>query len=127
MAKVIHDDVLDAALGVIDNADRISVCEGEPADYADMTTNKGAGGHKLAMSNTPTFQAITDALGGGRELAVDQEATIAVDVSGNADHVCLGISGSSKMYAATTCTLQALTAGNTVTIPTWKVTIGDPT
>ena len=127
MAKFINDAALDLLLSYIDDCDRIAVCHGQPADYAEMTTNEGAGGHKLAISATPTFQAIVNGGGGGRDLEVDAEAGMTVDVTGDADHVALGLSAGATLRAVTTCTLQTLTAGNTVSTPHWHITVGDPT
>jgi len=130
MAKRCHSDVLDAALQYIeDNCDRISVCETEPTSYAEATTNKGGGGYKLAISSTPTFTGPAAGDGGGysRKTAVDEEASISVDVSGDAQHIALADSLNSKLLYVTTCTLQAVTSGNTVTIPTWDIEIGTPT
>ena len=130
MGKSCASAVLDAALDYLEtNTDRISVCETEPTTYAEATTNKGAGGYKLAMSNTPTFTGPAPGDGGGssRKTTVDQEANITVDVSGNAQHVALCKSGTSALLYVTTCTLQALTGGNTVTIPAWDIEIGTPT
>lgn len=130
MAKWVASAVLDTALQYLeDNVDRISVCETQPTTYAEATTNKGGGGYKLAISLTPTFTGPAAGDGGGtsRKTTVDQEATITVDVSGDAQHVALCKSGTSALLYVTTCTLQALTAGNTVTIPAWDIEIGSPT
>jgi hypothetical protein len=130
MGKSCNSAVLDASLQYLeDNSDRISVCETEPTTYAEATSNKGAGGYKLAMSSTPTFTGPAAGDGGGssRKTTVDQEATITVDVSGDAQHIALSKSGTSTLLYVTTCTLQALTAGNTVTIPAWDIEIGTPT
>uniref|UniRef100_A0A6M3LY31 Uncharacterized protein n=1 Tax=viral metagenome TaxID=1070528 RepID=A0A6M3LY31_9ZZZZ len=130
MAKSCNSAVLDAALQYLeDNVDRISVCEGEPTTYEHATSTKGvATGKKLAMSTTPTFTGPGAGDGGGssRKTTVDQEATITVDASGDADHVALCKSGTSTLLYVTTCTLQALTAANTVTIPAWDIEIGSP-
>ena len=123
MGKYVHDDILDAALAYISaNADRICVCSTEPTTYAEAITT-----YKLAISSTPTFQAPGDGDVSGRKLTVDEEAAINVDTSGNAEHVALCDSGATKLLYVTTCTLQALTSGNTVTIPTWDIEIADPT
>jgi len=131
MGKTCASAILDAALQYIeDNVDRISVCEGEPTTYEHATSTKGvATGKKLAMSSTPTFTGPAAGDGGGssRKTAVDLEATITVDASGNGDHVALCKSGTTALLYVTTCTLQALTLGNTVTIPAWDIEIGTPT
>lgn len=121
--KSVHDDVLDAALAYISaNADRISVCSTQPTTYTEAITT-----YKLAISTTPTFQSPGDGDVSGRKLTVDEEATITVDATGDAEHVALCDSGSTKLLYVTTCTLQGLTSGNTVTIPTWDIEIADPT
>jgi hypothetical protein len=131
MAKLVHDNVLDAALQYLeDNVDFISVCEGAPTTYEHGHSNKGtATGKVLASSSTPTFTGPinTVAAGGGRQTTVDEEATITVDVSGTADHVALCKTGTTLLLYVTTCTSQALTAANTVTIPAWIIAISDPT
>lgn len=128
MGKSVHNDVLDAALSYIStNADRESVCETEPTTYAEATTNKGGGGKKLAMSSSPSFTGPADGDANGRKITVDQKTGITVDVTGDADHVALSDSINSKLLLVTTCTLQTLTSGNTVTIPAWDDEIADPT
>ncbi|PKN71203.1 MAG: hypothetical protein CVU54_01920 [Deltaproteobacteria bacterium HGW-Deltaproteobacteria-12] len=128
MAKLVADAVLDAALQYLeDNVDWISVCEGAPTTYEHAHSNKGTGaGKALAHSATPTFTGPADDTS-GRKTTVDEEAANTIDVSGTADHIALcDISASALLYV-TTCTSQALTAGNTVTIPAWKISIADPT
>lgn len=62
----------------------------------------------------------------GRKLTVAQQATITVDSSGTAQHIALADSANSKLLYVTTCTSQALTSGNTVTVPAWDIEIADP-
>ena len=130
MGKKCASVVLDPCLQYLeDNTDRISVCEGEPSTYEHATSTKGTGnGKKLAMSSTPTFTGPAAGDGGGssRKTTVDAEPTITVDASGDADHVALCKSGTSTWLYTTTCTLQALVAANTVTIPAWDIEIGSP-
>jgi len=131
MAKSCHANVLDAALQYLEtNVDWIAVCEGAPTTYEHAHSNKGtATGKVLAHSATPTFTGPAAGDGGGssRKTTVDQEATITVDISGDADHVALVFVGSTLLLYVTSCTLQALVAANTVTIPAWDIEIGSPT
>lgn len=131
MAKLCASAVLDAALQYLeDNVDWISVCEGAPTTYEHAHSNKGtATGKVLAHSTTPTFTGPGAGDGGGssRKTTVDQEATITVDITGDADHVALVKTGTTVLLYVTTCTLQTLTAANTVTIPAWDIEIGSPT
>ena len=130
MAKSCASAVLDAALQYLeDNVDRISVCEGQPTTYEHATSTKGtATGKSLAISSTPTFTGPGAGDGGGssRKTTVDEEAGMTVDASGDADHIALAKSGTTALLYVTTCTLQTLTAGNTVTAPSWDIEIGSP-
>lgn len=128
MAKLVADAVLDAALQYLeDNVDFLSVCEGAPTTYEHAHSNKGTGAGKvLASSATPTFTGPADDTS-GRKTTVDEEAAMTVDVSGAADHVALCDVGSTALLYVTTATEQSLTSGNTVTVPAWKIAIGDPT
>lgn len=128
MAKLVADAVLDAALQYLeDNVDFLSVCEGAPTTYEHAHSNKGTGAGKVcASSATPTFTGPADHTS-GRKTTVDEEAAMSVAVSGTVDHVALCDVGATTLLYVTTCTSQALTAGNTVTCPAWIISIADPT
>ena len=118
MAKFQIDAMLDAALDYIStNANELYVCTTQPADRA------GAISLGLTGAATPSYQANADGDGGGRKLAVDEEADIAITATGDAQHIAL-CSGTTLLYV-TTCTLQGLTSGGTVTVPTWDIEIDD--
>jgi hypothetical protein len=127
-SKLVDNLVLDAALQYLeDNVDFISVCEATCTTFEHANSNKGtATGKALASSATPTFTGPDDDTS-GRKITIDEEANITVDISGNAEEVCLCDVGNTKLLYKTSCTLQALVAANTVTIPTWKINIADPT
>jgi hypothetical protein len=127
-SKLVADAVLDAALQYLeDNVDFLSVCESPCTTYEHAHSNKGtATGKVLASSATPTFTGPADDTS-GRKTTVDQEASMAVDISGTAEEICLCDVGSTALLYKTSCTSQGLTAGNTVTCPAWKISIADPT
>lgn len=125
MAKSVHDDVLDAALNYIkNNATRICVCSTQPTTYTEAITT-----YKLAIKTITSadFTGPSDGDTNGRKVRSNQHSAITVDASGDAQHVALADSALSKLLYVTTCTLQALTAGNTVTVPVWDIEIADPT
>lgn len=62
----------------------------------------------------------------GRKITSNQHSAITVDASGDAQHVALCDSATSKLLYVTTCTTQTLASGNTVTIPVWDIEIADP-
>lgn len=119
MAKFADDSIMDAALGVIDNSTRMVVTSAQPANFAgiaavalaDVTLDSG----DFTIANGDTS---------GRKVTIGAQSGVTVDASGTATHVCLD-NGTTLLYV-TTCTSQALTAGNTVDIPAWKVEIADP-
>jgi hypothetical protein len=129
MAKSVHDDVLDGALAVLRlQATQISVCgPTQPTTYEHATTGTGTG-YRLAIESAldSTDFVIADGDGGGRKVTIAEQATLPVSITASADFVCL-CDVDDRLLFVTTCTEQVLTSGNTVTIPEWKITIGDPT
>lgn len=127
MGKLVHNDVLDGALNIIkNNATQISVCIDTPTTYGQATTLDAC---MLAIKSDLTSADFTVADDtSGRKVTIAQQAAISITGTGtqNATHVCL-CDASAKLLYVTTCTSQALTNGNTVTIPAWKITIPDPT
>jgi hypothetical protein len=121
LAKVVHDDVLDGAWDVFDQADIMTVCAGQPTTRTEaITTFKLA---DVAMTpNTDYTKANGDT--SGRKCTVAAKSAVPVDTSGTADHVAL--CDATRLLYVTTCTSQVLTSGNTVNIPAWKGEIADP-
>ncbi len=118
MAKWQIDAMLDAALAYISsNATELYVCSSQPATRAAAITAA------LAGPATPSFTGPVNGDTSGRKLTVDEEAGMSVIASGDATHIAL-CSGSALLYV-TTCTTQALTSGNTVTVPAWDIEIAD--
>ena len=123
MAKQVHNDVLDAALDEIATATRMVVCSGEPANFAgiaavalaDVTLTAGDGNGDYTIADDTS----------GRKVTVGAQSAVPVDSSGTATHVSLD-DGTTLQYV-TTCTSQALTSGNTVNVPAFKINIADPT
>lgn len=122
MAKSVHNDVLDGAFDVLDQADLMTVCNAEPTTRTEaVATFKLA---DVAMTpNTDFTKADGDT--SGRKCTVAAKSGVAVDTSGTANHVALV--DATRLLYVTTCTSQALTSGNTVNFPAWKVEIADPT
>jgi hypothetical protein len=122
MAKWQADVILDTALDYIkNNVTQMAVCSAQPATYAEATAT-----YKLALKTGLTSGSFTGAANGspdGRNVTVNQQASITVDASGDATHIAL-CSGTVLLYV-TTCTQQTLTSGNTVTIPAWTITLRD--
>ena len=123
--KFAPDGTLDKILDYISTATQIVVCSGgsSPSDGASALTAA------LASASVAggDFVKTDDATGGlGRKVTVAAKSAVSVTASGDASCVAL-LDSSNVLLYVTTCTVQTLTAGNTVNIPTWKVQIGDPT
>ena len=127
MGKLVPDAILDAMLDLIANGvDRIDICKDTPVDYSTATT---AGTHSLGSV------VVTAGVGGGdwtrangdtngRKITMAQQTGVSIGTSGTATHIA-GTDGSSVFWFATTCTSQAVTAGNTATINAFDIEISD--
>lgn len=120
MAKWSNDSVLDALLDKVATGTILTVCTQQPTTRAEAVTT-----YKLADVTVDSGD-YTKANGdtSGRKLTVAEQANVPVDTTGTATHIA--ISDGTNLLYVTTCTSQALTAGNTVTVPTWDVEIADP-
>ena len=123
MGKSTHNNVLDAALNYVKtNGSRLCVCSTEPTTYAEATsTNMLA----LGTIDSDDYTGPADDTS-GRKLTVNEQASITISNTGNAQHVAIADS-EAGLLVVTTCTLQALSAGNYVTVPAWEIAIADPT
>lgn len=125
MAKKFDDSVFDAALAEAATATTVHVCSAEPANHAgiaavslaDIAVSAGLGGGD--------YSAATNGDVSGRKTTLASQVDVVVDNSGTATHV-VGTDGTVLLWC-TTCTSQALTAANTVTIPALDIEFTDPT
>lgn len=124
MAKAIVDAVFDAALAKVATGTILTVCSAQPTNrteavttyaLADVTLTAGDGNGDYTIANGDTS---------GRKVTVAQQANISIDTSGTATHIA--ICDGSNLLLVTTCTSQALTSGNTVTVPAFDFEILDP-
>jgi hypothetical protein len=113
-------------LDVIATSDRVFVCSAQPATYAEAGTATYGLAVFTVTAGTATF---TKANGdsSGRKVTTAQQTAGTVSISGTATHIALGLSTGSVLHYVTTCTSQALTAGNTVTVPAWDIELADAT
>lgn len=122
MAKSVHNDVLDGAFLVFNDADIMTACNAEPTTRTEAITT-----FKLAdVALTPgTDFTISDGDTNGRKVRVAAKSAVPIDTSGTATHVA--ICDATRLLYVTTCTSQVLTSGGTVDFPVWDVEIADPT
>lgn len=123
MAKQAPDATIDSMFDYIDLCDRQFVCSAEPANYA------GIAAVTLATATMTPNTDYTKANGdtSGRKVTMAAKSGISVTASGTASHLALALTSDTTLRYVTTCTAQALTSGNTVNIPAWKIEVGDPT
>lgn len=125
MGKLVDDTVLDGALNIIkNNVTKVDVCGTQPTNYTEANAT-----YMLAQKTGLTSGDFTGPANGdtnGRKLTCNAQSTISITNSGTALHIAL-TGTSSVLYYVTTCTSQALTSGNTVSIPAWDIEIADPT
>jgi hypothetical protein len=124
MAKTVHDDVLDGALNILkNNVTRMVACSAQPTTYTEGNATYALADVTLASGDFTNADGNTS----GRKTTIAQKTGVTVDSSGTATHVALLDVSNSKLLYVTTCTSQALTAGNTMTFNSWKIEIADPT
>ncbi len=126
MAKSINTAVVyDVALNYIkNNGTRHCVCSTEPTTYTQAITT-----YMLAIKTISSADYTGPAAGdvSGRKITINQAAAVPVTNSGDAQHVAIADSVNLVLLLVTTCTLQALVAGNTVTTPAFKWEMTNPT
>lgn len=123
MAKQAPDATIDSMFLYLDDCNIMHVCSGEPANYAGIAAVSLA---SVAMTPTTDF---TKANGdtSGRKCTMAAKSAVSVTSSGTATHIALALTSDTTLRYVTTCTSQAVTSGNTVNIPAWKVEVADPT
>ncbi len=123
MAKYVHDDVLDAALNYIaNNGNKMVACSAQPTNYTEANST-----YALAdVAMTSGDYTIANGTTSGRKFTTAAKSAVTVDATGTITHIAIIDTVNSKLLFVTTTTSQAVTAGNTITIPAWKDEIADP-
>lgn len=124
MAKMAPDIVLDAPADIIDQSDKMVACSAQPTTYTEANATFALADAAMTP-NTDYTKANGDV--SGRKVTVAAKSGINVDTSGTATHVALISTGDTTLRYVTTCTSQALTAGNQVNFPAWDIETADPT
>lgn len=123
MAKSAPDGFFDAAFDWLDQATTMIVCSAQPTTYAEATTTYALADVAVTPDTDFTKSAGTPS---GRRVTVAAKSGVTVDATGTGNHIALVRTTDSSLRYVTTCTPQGLTAGNTVNIPAWSVTIPQP-
>lgn len=125
MPKWANDAVMDAGIDYIDQSNTMHVISAYSAGdgYATVVGNSLA---DVAVTPDTDFTKANGDVS-GRKVTVAAKSAIPVDASGTATHIALVRTTDSSVRYVTTCTPQALVAGNTVNVPAWDIEIADPT
>ena len=121
MAKAAHDDVLDGPGNVINDANLMTICSAQPTTRTEAVTTFALADVAMAGGDFTLSDGDTN----GRKVRMAAKNAVPVDTSGTATHIAL-VDGT-RLLLVTTCTSQALTAGNTANIPAWDAETADPT
>jgi len=123
MAKWSNDAGLDTPGDYYDQSTVMVACSAQPTTYTEATSTYALADVTMtADTDYPKADGTT-----GRKITVASKSAVPVDASGTATHVALCRVADTTLRFVTTCTSQALTAGNTVNFPNWKIEVGDPT
>ena len=114
---------------LVNGTKRVFICPScsEPATYAAAVASM------LAQSTTITTTDLVLTSGtSGATVTISSNADIiaatTLQSTGIAGHIVLaGTSAGAVLYYITTCTTKKLASGDTVTMPSWTVTIVEPT
>lgn len=121
---VIHNDVFDAALGIVDNSNQAQVRTSASSVLVDNIT-----------LNASNFGSIASGSSGGRKIqclvssASDMKA-ISVSSAGAAKKIAIGVSSASVFtvyVVASIASAVSLGASDQVNLGTFSVTLSDPT
>lgn len=122
MAKKCDNYFLDGNLERVATCVTLSVCAGEPANQAAVAGLALATVVLTAGDGNGDY-VIADGDASGRKVTAQQQADLNISSNGDADHVVLD--DGTYIYV-TTCTLQNLTSGGTVTVPAFDAEVADP-
>ena len=126
MAKIVHNDILDAALNELKlQAKKICGCSQQPTTFTEAVST-----YKLAYSNISgaDFTGPADGDTSGRKINVGQKADVPVSTTGSVTVFALvDTSGSRLLYTTDVSGVQLVTSGNTMTFNAWDVEILDAT
>lgn len=122
----IHDDVLDAALNVINNnADRIDICSAEPANFTEATSTNTLGNKDHGAAGS-AFGDPADRSPNGRKIASTAVTNGSVTGTGTASHYGVSDTANSKLLAASSLSAsQGVTNGNSFSVPSFDIGIPD--
>ena len=123
MARFTSNTVLDQPLDYFkNNTTAMHLTAGEPTDFNDATVNKSLA--EVSIDSTDFTK--TDASISGRKVTVSEISGVSINSSGDGDHVALVDANSNELLHVTTTKPQTVTAGNTMTFPSFNIEFRGP-
>ena len=119
----LNDRVLDNGLTVLDTeANRLDICSQAPTTYTEATST-----YTLGNKTSLSVGAPADRSPSGRKVTVAAITDGTVSGTGTATHVAIVDTVNSRLLAVQALSAsQAVTSGNTFTLPAFDIGIPDP-
>lgn len=119
----LNDRVLDNGLTVLDTeANRLDICSQAPTTYTEATSTYTLGNKTSLSVGAPADRSPT-----GRKVTVAAITDGTVSGTGTATHVAIVDTVNSRLLAVQALSAsQAVTSGNTFTLPAFDIGIPDP-
>lgn len=119
----LNDRVLDNGLTVLDTeANRLDICSQAPTTYAEATSTYTLGNKTSLSVGVPADRSPS-----GRKVTVAAITDGTVSGTGTATHVAIVDTVNSRLLAVQALSAsQAVTSGNTFTLPAFDIGIPDP-
>lgn len=123
MTAFLNDRVFDNGLTVLDTeATHLVICSQQPVTFTEANAT-----YKLGTKATPTVGAPYDGAASGRRVTVSAITDGTISATGTAAAWALIDTVNSRLLAANVLSAsQAVTNGNTFTLPSIDITIPDP-
>ena len=121
MAASVNDVVLDAALDIIAASTLQILFNAEPTTRVEAVTTFALADVAMVAGDFTKADGDTS----GRKLTIAAKYGVPIDVSDTATHIALV--DATRLLYVTTCVAKALTMGEMIGIPSWKIELRDPT
>lgn len=122
--KMLHDNVLDAALDyILTNVSHIHLLSAEP----DIDTWANIAAYTLgnAAMVGGSFTGPGDYAGGGRQI-VTPEVSASITGTGTVTYVAIVDTGGTEILAFSETAATAVSSGGSLTVPPWLIFLEDP-
>ena len=117
---MLADIVYDNGLSALADINAIHICSSEPADYAAIVAIT------LGIKVSPTVGAPAAGDPDGRQVTITGFSDGSVTATGTASHIAIVDTAGSVLLATKALTAsQAVTSGNTFSLPTFDIRIPD--